>query len=194
MARLIFAANVSVDGYTEDEAGGFNWAPQDDDVFAAITEVMRSAGTYLYGRKMYEVLAPWETDPTLGARSVLAASYATVWQAARKIVYSTTLSAPVTANTQIETHFDVAALRELKTASPHDLLIGGPHLATAAFDADLVDDIFLFVWPVVLGGRNPALPKQHRRLVLAELQQFPSGAICAHYRVENRGSDHVALT
>src|SRR5262245_49497333 len=105
MARLIYASNMSLDGCTEDEHGGFNWAPPDDEVFAFITEVMRSAGTYLYGRRMYETLAVWETDAALAARSGLTAEYARVWQSADKIVYSHALAAPATARTRIERSF-----------------------------------------------------------------------------------------
>ena len=107
MAKLIYASNMSLDGCTEDEHGAFDWAPPDDDVFAFITKLMRSAGTYLYGRRMYETLAVWETDPTLAAGSDLMADYASAWQAADKVVYSSTLAAPTTAKTRLERHFDV---------------------------------------------------------------------------------------
>ena len=106
MAKLIYASNMSLDGCTEDERGAFDWAPPDDDVFAFITKLMRSAGTYLYGRRMYETLAVWETDPTLAAQSDLTADYASAWQAADKVVYSSTLAAPATANTRLERRFD----------------------------------------------------------------------------------------
>ena len=102
MAKLIYASNMSLDGCTEDERGAFDWAPPDDDVFVIITNLMRSAGTYLYGRRMYETLAVWETDSTLAGQSDLAADYASAWQAADKVVYSSTLDAPPTANTRLE--------------------------------------------------------------------------------------------
>src|SRR5437868_14275705 len=105
MTRLIYASNMSLDGCTEDERGAFDWAPPDDDVFASITEVMRSAGTYLYGRRMYETMAVWETDPTLGARSDLTADFARAWQAADKFVYSSSLAAPLTGRTRLERRF-----------------------------------------------------------------------------------------
>src|SRR5688572_12136349 len=129
MPRLIYASNMSLDGCTEDERGGFDWAPPDEDVFAFITELMRSAGTYLYGRRMYEVLAVWETDATLAARSDLMADYASAWQAADKVVYSSTLPAPLTAKTRLERHFDPTAVLDLKAAASRDLLVGGPNLA-----------------------------------------------------------------
>ena len=117
MAKLIYASNMSLDGWTEDEHGAVDWAPPDDDVFVVITELMRSAGTYLYGRRMYETMAVWETDATLGDRSDLRADFASAWQAADKVVYSSTLAAPPTANTRLERHFDPGAVRDLKAAA-----------------------------------------------------------------------------
>ncbi len=124
MAKLIYASNLSLDGWTEDEHGALDWAPPDDDVFTFITEVMASAGTYLYGRRMYETMAVWETDPTLAARSELTATYARVWQAADKVVYSSTLAEPTTAKTRLERDFDPVAVQELKAAASHDLWSG----------------------------------------------------------------------
>jgi dihydrofolate reductase len=141
MAKLIYASNMSLDGCTEDERGAFDWAPPDDDVFAFITKLMRSAGTYLYGRRMYETLAVWETDSTLAAQSELMADYASAWQAANKVVYSSTLAAPATASTQLERHFDPSAVLDLKAAASRDLLVGGPNLAAQALVAGLVDEL-----------------------------------------------------
>src|SRR6476619_4509302 len=142
MARLIYASNMSLDGCTEDERGAFDWAPLDDEVFAFITELMRSAGTYLYGRRMYDTMAVWETDSTLAARSELAADYASAWQAADKVVYSSTLAAPPpTAKTRLERHFEPRAVLDLKAAARSDLLVGGPNLAAQAIGAGLVDEL-----------------------------------------------------
>jgi dihydrofolate reductase len=183
MAKLIYASNMSLDGCTEDERGGFDWAPPDDDVFASITELMRSAGTYLYGRRMYETLAVWETDPTLAARSDLMADYASAWQAADKVVYSSTVTVPPTANTRIERHFDPSTVLDLKVAASRDLLVGGPNLAAQALVAGLVDELALFVWPVVLGGRNPALPADRRtELELIDEHRFSCGVVHLRYR------------
>ena len=110
MAKLIYATNMSLDGWTEDERGGVDWAPPDDDVFTSITDLMRSAGTYLYGRRMYESMSVWETDAGLAARSGLMSDFADAWQAADKVVYSTTLATVPTANTRLERHFDPAAV------------------------------------------------------------------------------------
>ena len=183
MAKLIYASNMSLDGWTEDEDGGFNWAPPDDEVFAFITKLMRSAGTYLYGRRMYETLAVWETDSTLAAQSDLMADYASAWQAADKVVYSSTLSAPLTVKTRLERHFDPSAVRELKAAADTDLLVGGPNLAAQALAAGLVDELALLVWPVLLGGRNPALPDSRADLELIDEHRFSSGVVHLRYRI-----------
>jgi len=184
MARLIYASNMSLDGWTEDGGGAFDWAPPDDDVFACITELMRSAGTYLYGRRMYETMAVWETDSDLAAQSDLMADYASVWQAADKVVYSSTLARPSTMRTRIERHFDPGAVHELKAAAGRDLLVGGPNLAAQALVAGLVDELQLFVWPVVLGGRKPALSTDTRaNLELVDEHRFSNGVIQLRYRL-----------
>jgi hypothetical protein len=121
MSKLIYGSNMSLDGWTEDERGAFDWAQPDDDVFAFITKLMRSAGTYLYGRRMYETLAVWETDSTLATQSELTANYARAWQAADKVVYSSTLTAPPTANTRLERRFDPRAVHKQKAAAAKDL-------------------------------------------------------------------------
>jgi dihydrofolate reductase len=184
MARLIYASNMSLDGYTEDERGAFDWAPPDDDVFVFITELMRSAGTYLYGRRMYETMAVWETDSTLAAESDLAAHYAKVWRAADKVVYSSSLPAPSTANTRLEPRFDRSEVHDLKAAASRDLLVGGPNLAAQALVAGLVDELQLFVWPVVLGGRKAALPADMRAdLELIDQHRFGNGVVHLRYRL-----------
>jgi dihydrofolate reductase len=184
MTRLMYASNMSLDGCTEDDRGAFDWAPPDDDVFASITELMRSAGTYLYGRRMYETMAVWEIDSTLAAQSNLAAEYANVWQAADKVVYSSTLATPSTANTRIERHFDPGVIHDMKAATSRDLIVGGPNLAAQALVAGLVDELQLFVWPIVLGGGKPALPTDTRAdLELLDEHRFGNGVIQLRYRV-----------
>ena len=188
MAKLIYASNMSLDGCTEDDRGAFDWAPPDDDVFAFIAGLMRAAGTYLYGRRMYETLAVWETDSTLAAQSDLAADYAAVWQAADKVVYSSTLAAPLTSNTRLERHFDRDAVLDLKARAAGDLLVGGPNLAAQSLAADLVDELALFIWPVVLGGRKPALSTDTRAdLELIDEHRFSSGVVHLRYRIPSRG-------
>ena len=182
MAKLIYASNMSLDGCTEDERGALDWAPPDDDVFIFITDVMRSAGTYLYGRRMYETLAVWETDATLAAQSDLTSEYANVWQAADKIVYSTTLPAVSTTKTRLERHFDPGAVQDLKAAASRDLLVGGPNLAAQALEFGLIDECALFIWPVVLRGSKPALTVDARRdLTLLDEHRFSNGVMYLRY-------------
>jgi dihydrofolate reductase len=184
VAKLLYASNTSLDGCTEDADGGFQWAPPDDDVFVATTEVMRSAGTYLYGRRMYETMAPWETEPALAAGSDLRAEFARVWQAPDKVVFSTTLDEAVTSKTRLERRFDAGLVQELKDSADHDLLVGGPHLAAEAMRAGLVDECHLWVWPFVLGGRNPALPTGvQAELELLDEHRFANGVVSLRYRV-----------
>lgn len=184
MAKLIYASNMSLDGWTEDEHGALDWAPPDDDVFVAITDLMASAGTYLYGRRMYETMAVWETDPALAQRSDLTAAYATVWQAADKVVYSTTLDEVSTARTRLEPHFDPNAVLDLKAAASRDLLVGGPTLAAQALETGLVDECHLFVWPVILGGGKPALSADtHAELELLDERRFTNGVVHLRYRL-----------
>jgi dihydrofolate reductase len=184
MVKLVYASNTSLDGWTEDADGGFSWAPPDDEVFVSITGLMASFGTYLYGRRMYETLAPWETDPALAAQSEQRADYARAWQAADKVVYSSTLTEAPTTKTRIERSFDPDAVRERKATAGADLLVGGPHLAAQALAAGLVDELVLYVWPVLLGGRNPALPTDLRAdLELLDEHRFDGGTVRLRYRV-----------
>ena len=183
MAKLIYASNMSLDGWTEDERGAFDWAPPDDDVFAFTTDIMRSAGTYLYGRRMYETMAVWETDASLATHSDLTSAFADVWQAADKVVYSTTLATVPTAKTRLERQFDPGAVRDLKAAATSDVLVGGPHLAAQAFEAGLVDECHLLIWPVALGGGNPALAADGRaELELLDERRFGNGVVHLRYR------------
>ena len=187
MAKLIYPSNMSLDGWTEDERGALDWAPPDDDVFAFITGLMRSAGTYLYGRRMYESLAVWETDATLADRSNLMADYASAWQSADKVVYSSTLDAVSTARSRIERRVDPDAVRATKDAAPHDLMIGGANLASQLFAAGLVDECHLFVSPVLLGDGKPGFPREAPfQLELLEVDRFDSGALHLSYGPRSR--------
>ncbi|MCB0970806.1 MAG: dihydrofolate reductase family protein [Acidimicrobiales bacterium] len=184
MGKVIYGSNMSLDGWTETADGDFAWAPPDDEVFAFITELMASTDTYLYGRRMYGTLAVWETDPALGAASELHATYARAWQAAEKVVYSTTLDAPATERTRIERSFDPDAVRTIKAEASGDLLVGGPHLAAQALAAGLVDEVQLWVWPILLGGLNPALPTDRRiDLELVDEHRFANGVVHLRYSV-----------
>jgi dihydrofolate reductase len=183
MAKLIYVANVSLDGYIEDAHGRFEWTEPTGEVFSFITDLVRPVGTYLYGRRLYETMAVWETDPTLAAQSELGADFANVWQTADKIVYSTTLHAVSTANTRLERRFDPDVVRDMKTSAARDLTVGGATLAAHAFAAGLVDECQLFICPVVVGGGKPAFAGDAPvQLELVEEQRIGSGAVYVRYR------------
>ena len=184
MARLIYVANVSLDGFIEDEHGNFNWSEPGDDQFAFITDLMRSLGTHLYGRRMYETMAVWETDPAFAAQSDLMADFAHVWQEADKIVYSTTLDAVPTARTRLVRSFDPDSIREMKAAASRDLMVDGPTLAAHAFRAGVVEECHLFVAPVLLGRGKPSLPSELRtQLELLDERRFDRGVVYLRYRI-----------
>ncbi len=186
MAKVIYVANVSLDGYTEDAHGGFEWTEPSDEVFSFITDLVRPVGTHLYGRRMYETMAVWETDPTLAAQSELMADFANVWQAADKIVYSTTLHAVSTANTRLEHRFDPGSVRDMSTSGASDLTVGGPTLAAHAFNAGLIDECHLFIYPVLVGDGKPAFPSDARvPLELLEEHRFGNGVVYFRYRIQS---------
>ena len=184
MAKLIYVANVSLDGYVEDAHGEFDWTEPTDEVFAFITDLLRPVGTYLYGRRMYETMAAWEIDPSLAAQSELMADFAHVWQAADKIVYSTTLHAVSTTNTRLERRFDPDSVRRMKASAASDVTVGGSRLAAHAFNAGLIDECQLFVYPVLVGGGKPAFSGDARvQLDLLEEHRFGNGVVNLRYRV-----------
>ena len=183
MARLIYSAIMSLDGYTADADGRFEWAAPDEEVFAFVNELERPVGTYLYGRRMYETMRYWETAHTLAEQSPVGLDFARIWQAADKIVYSTTLQEPATARTRVERAFDPAQVRKLKEAASRDVTVAGAHLAAQAIAAGLVDEYQLFLVPAVVGGGTRALPDQVRlNLALAQERTFGRGTVylCYH--------------
>jgi len=183
MARLIYSAITSLDGYIEDMEGNFDWAAPDEEVHGFINNLERTAGTHLYGRRMYETLIVWETDPNLAAESPLLRDFAEIWQAADKIVYSKTLEATSTRRTRLERNFDPEAIRQLKETVEQDILIGGPELAAHAFRAGLIDECHLFLTPIIVGGGKPSLPDNVRlELELLEERRFGSGVVFLRYR------------
>jgi dihydrofolate reductase len=183
MAKLIYSAIASLDGYVADEDGNFDWAVPDEEVHAFINDLERPVGTYLYGRRMYEMMVGWETDPTLADRSLLMGDFAEIWQAADKIVYSKTLEVVSTARTRIERDFDPEAVRQMKALTGRDLIVGGPELAAQAFKAGLVDECHLFVTPMVVGGGKRSLPDNVRlKLELLDERRFGSGMVYLYYR------------
>jgi dihydrofolate reductase len=183
MAHLIYSAISSLDGYIEDADGNFDWAMPDEEVHRFINNLERTAGTYLYGRRMYETMRVWETDPNLAADSPLTRDYAEIWQAANKIVYSKTLEAVSTRRTQLERTLNPEAIRHLKETVENDILIGGPELAAQAFQSGLIDECHLFLTPIIVGGGKPSLPSNIRlELELLEERRFGSGTVFLRYR------------
>ena len=182
MADLIYAALASLDGYIEDEDGKFDWAKPDEDVHTFVNELERGVGTYLYGRRLYETLAVWETVP-LDEQPGYIRDYAELWRDSDKIVYSRTLDAPSTSRTRIERDFDADAVRRLKDEAQRDLAVGGAELAAEAFRAGLVDELHLLLAPVLVGGGKRALPDDMRLpLELVGERRFDSGFVHLHYR------------
>ena len=185
MANLIYVANMSLDGYTEDKDGNFNWTEPSDEVFKFVTEIVRATHIHLYGRRMYETMMLWETEPRLAAESPLRGEFAEIWQAADKIVYSRTLKTVPTRKTQIEQTFDPEAIRQLKATRKHDIMIGGPELAAHAFRAGLIDECHLFLVPILLGGSKSALPDNVRlELELLDERRFGNGTVFLRYRTK----------
>ncbi|MDQ6936536.1 MAG: dihydrofolate reductase family protein [Actinomycetota bacterium] len=183
MAKLIYSALASLDGYVEDQLGRFDWAAPDDEVHAFVNDLERPIGTYLYGRGMYETMVYWETAST-GDRRVVTGDFAEIWRAAEKIVYSRTLQTPSSARTRIERDFDPAAIRRLKESSTRDMTIGGAELAGEAIAAGLVDECHLFLGPILVGGGKRALPDDVRaELELLAERRFRSGVVHLHYGI-----------
>ena len=184
MAKLIYVTNVSLDGYIEDEHGSFDWISTGDELLAFITDLVRPVGTYLYGRRLYDTMAPWETDPALAARSDLMADFANVWRTAAKVVYSTTLDAVSTADTRLERNLDPASVRDMKASATSDLTVGGANLAAHALEAGLVDECHLFIRPILVGGGKPALPSHPRSdLELLDDRRLSDGVVYLRYRI-----------
>ncbi len=183
MAKLIYSVITSLDGYIEDEDGKFDWAVPDEEVHTFINDLERPVGTYLYGRRMYEMMVGWETDHTLAIQSHLMRDFAQIWQAADKIVYSTTLETVPTARTRIERDFDPEAVRQMKAYAGSDLTVSGPDLAAHAFRAGLVDECHLFIAPILVGGGKQCFPHNVRlKLELLDERRFGNGMAHLRYR------------
>jgi dihydrofolate reductase len=182
MAKLIYSAITSLDGYVADRDGKFDWAVPDAEAHAFINDLERPIGSYLYGRRLYEVMVGWETAPTTDDQPVVMRDFAGIWQAAEKIVYSRTLRATSSARTRLERTFDPGAVRQMKTSAGRDLSVGGPELAAQALKAGLVDEVRLFLAPILVGGGNPALPDDLRvKLRLVSERRFGGGMVYLHY-------------
>lgn len=184
MAKLIYSAIASLDGYVEDKQGKIDWGAPDDEVFAFVNDLERPIGTYLYGRRMYETMVFWETVSTSGDQPAVTRDFADIWRAAEKIVYSRTLHGLSSERTRIERDFDPGAIRRLKESSAHDITISGAELAGKAIAAGLVDECHLLLCPIIVGGGKRALPDDVRiQLELLAERRFRSGVVHLHYRI-----------
>jgi dihydrofolate reductase len=185
MAKLLYVMNASLDGYIADQDGNLDWGAPGEEYYSFINDLLRPVGTYLYGRRLYELMAVWETDPAAAAQSPGTREFAQLWQSAGKVVYSRTLQAAATTRTRIERGFDPEAVRQLKVAAEGDLTVGGPTLGAQAITAGLVDEVQLFVWPVVVGGGQRFLPNRVRlRLELLDERRVGNGVVYLRYRTQ----------
>lgn len=183
MAKLIYSTISSLDGYVEDEKGNFDWAEPDEEVHSFVNDVERRVGTYLYGRRVYEVMAAWESTDGLVDEPAYMQDYAEIWQAAEKVVYSKTLQTVSSARTRMERDFDPEAVRQMKASVERDLSVAGPELAAHAIKAGLVDEFHLFLAPVLVGGGKQALPNDARvELELLDERRFTGGFVYLRYR------------
>ena len=186
MAKLIYMAIASLDGYVTDEDGNFEWAKPDEEVHAFVNDLERPIGTHLYGRRLYEVMTGWETMHTLPDQTPQTLDFAAIWQAAEKVVYSRTLETVSSARTRIERDFDPEAIRQMKAEADRDISIGGPILAAEAISAGLVDELHVFVNPIVVGGGTPSLPDGVRwELELLDERRFANGVVYLRYRTSD---------
>ena len=184
MARLLYSAICSLDGYVVDAAGRFDWAVPGEEVHQFVNDRERPVGTYLYGRRLYEVMTYWASDDPDADRSPVSAEYRSIWQAADKVVYSASLSSVQTPRTTLSPTFDVEAVRHLKESATADLAIGGATIAVSALKAGLVDEVSLYLNPVAVGGGTPALPLDARTdLSLLEHHVFGDGVVFVRYAV-----------
>ena len=181
MGKLIYSAIASLDGYIEDEDGKFDWAAPDDEVHAFVNDLERPVGTHLYGRRMYETMVYWETG---GDDSDIEREFARLWRAADKIVYSRTLQKASSARTRIERELEPDEVRRLKASAAKDITVAGPELAGQALQSGLVDELQLFVVPVIVGAGNRALPARLKAtLALRDERRFGSGTVFLRYDV-----------
>ncbi len=188
MAKLIYSTITSLDGYVTDEHGSFDWAMPDEEVHSFVNNLERAAGTYLYGRQMYETMVYWETvpladQPPYSGEQLIERDFAELWRAADKIVYSKTLQTISSARTRIVSDFDPEAVRQLKAQAEQDITVGGPNLAAQAIQAGLVDEYHFIRTPIVVGGGKPSLPTHvHLTLELVDERRFGNGVVHLHYR------------
>ena len=183
MAKLIYSTITSLDGYVADEDGQFDWAEPDEEVHSFVNDLGRRVGTYLYGRRLYEVMVAWETL-SLADQPPFIQDFAEIWRAAEKVVYSRSLESVSSARTRIERNFDPEEIRRLKEGARADITVGGSDLAGQAINAGLVDEYRLFLAPVLVGGGKRALPDGVRvELELLDERRFGNGTVHLRYRM-----------
>ena len=184
MGKLIYSMITSLDGYVSDADGNFGGAPEED-LHVFINECARSVGTYLLGRRMYEMMVYWETAHSVADQTPFELEFARIWQAADKVVYSTTLERVASEKTRIERAFDPEAVRVLKDESELDLTVDGPVLAAQAIRAGLVDEYQPFVGPAVVGGGHRFFPDDVRvDLELLDERRFANSVMWLRYVVK----------
>lgn len=186
MGRLIYTANTSLDGYVEDAEGKFEWSEPSDEVFAFINELERPITTYLFGRRMYETMVYWDTEEFGDDAPAVVRDFQEIYKSAEKIVYSRTLDSTSSPHTRLEREFDAEAVRRLKETSEHDLTVAGSSLATEAVELGLVDEVNLFVLPVVVGGGKSWQRSRGRLdLALLDTRRFANGTVYLRYRISS---------
>jgi dihydrofolate reductase len=188
MGKLIYLITTSLDGFVADKNGDFEWAMPSEEVHAFVNDIVHNVGTSLLGRNMYELMKVWDTIPTEGTGGPMDGpseamnDYAKIWRAAKKIVYSTSLSDVAIANATIERSFDPGAIQKLVTGSDKDVDIGGPHLAAEAIKAGIVDEYHQIIVPELIGSGNYWLPKDVKsKLKLVDLRKFENGFVHLQY-------------
>jgi dihydrofolate reductase len=183
MGPLVYAAITSLDGFVNDESGRFAWAAPSEDVHAFVNELERPVGTYLYGRRTYEVMAVWQDMPGIEHEPDVMQEFASIWRAAEKVVYSRTLPEVPTPRTRIERTFDPFAVRAMVDGLDHDVSIGGPTLGAHALRAGIVDDVHVFLLPIVVGGGTSCWPSGARLdLELVDQHRFADDTVHLHHR------------
>lgn len=183
MGKLIYSMISSLDGYVADEKGNFDWARPDEEVMETVNRDMANVSTYLYGRRMYEMMRVWETDPAIAAQSPRSQDFARIWVQADKVVFSTTLADVDTRHTRLERTFDPVQVRRLKSDAAGDLTIDGPTLAASAFEHGLVGEVRVLLCPVVVGRGLRLLPRARLDLRLRDAQKFTNGMVQLYYDV-----------
>lgn len=189
MAKLIYSAICSLDGYIADESGNFDWAAPDEEVHAFVNDLERPVGIHLYGRRMYDVMSVWETMGSDDDESAILRDFAEIWRSADKVVFSTSLESVSTTKTRIERNFEPEAIRQMKRNADRDMAVGGPDLAAQAIAAGLVDEYWFILAPIIVGGGTAAIPDGLRlKLELLDERRFGNGMIYLHYRPAARAS------